>query len=423
MNKPNIILAITDCLRYDAFLNMKITKSAEKIYNQAYAVAPNTFFSVPAIMTGMFPFSFIDDARIKRSIISYLPLVASLLGYEVIFITGNVVTSRAFGYYVPKDGYIEDFIAIRKDMPELKQNTKDEKSLGTMFPNFKNKLKKNHPKIFQKIKFIYDQLRWFTVGKKRMNQNTSFEYKVRGNNINEVLHNILRAKTNNPKFIFLHFMDTHAPYGNPNLSKSQFEIAELLMKKLHHFPYRLKGYEIEHIKELYSGEVEYLDSKLLELLEMIDNYLGFGNTLLTIMSDHGEALGEEGYFTHPGNALVEEVLHVPVAFYGDVARKVDVQYESLFSSYKIYDILYELMKGKSAIKLKTSDEILAVGYKKKQDSETYKPNELCIIKNNKLVRKELNDEFAKAKLEAKITEDKKEYLKKKIDLFKIKSLT
>jgi len=421
MKHPNIILAITDCLRYDAFLNMRVIKEAEKIHKQAYTAAPNTFFSVPAIMTGTFPFSFIDDAKIKHSIISYLPLVASLLGYEIIFITGNVVTSRAFGYYVPKDNYIEDFITSRKDMPELKQDEKNKKTLGTMFPNFKNKLKKEHPKMFRKIKAVYDQLRWFTTGKKRADQNTNFEYKIRGNDINEILYKILQENTNNPKFIFLHYMDTHAPYGNPNLSKSQFRNAELLMKKLYHFPYyRLKHREIENIKELYSGEVEYLDLKLLELLEMIGNHLGFENTLLTIMSDHGEAFGEEGYFVHPSNALIKEVLHVPLAFYGDVARKINGRYESLFSSYRIYDIFYQLIRGKSEIKLKTSDEILAVGYERIPDSKMYKPNELCIIRNSDLIRKDLNDEFTKTMFETKIAEDKKEYLKRKIDLFKIK---
>ncbi len=50
----------------------------------------------------------------------------------------------------------------------------------------------------------------------------------------------------------------------------------------------------------------------------------------------------------------------------------------------------------------------------------YKPNELCVIKSDSLTRKNINDEPARTKFETKIAEDRKEYLKRKIDLFKIK---
>ena len=47
----NIVLIITDCLRYDAFSKyMKIKQYAEKILNKAYSPVPNTFFAMPSLM-------------------------------------------------------------------------------------------------------------------------------------------------------------------------------------------------------------------------------------------------------------------------------------------------------------------------------------------------------------------------------------
>ncbi len=127
--KTNVFIIITDCLRYDAFQNMKIKKYAEKsglVLDNVYSAAPSTFFAVPSILTGTLPFQVIKNARITKEAYTYLPLLAHKYGYQSIFITANVVTSRAYGYYI-KEGVFEDFLTARDiSLNNISENQKNE---------------------------------------------------------------------------------------------------------------------------------------------------------------------------------------------------------------------------------------------------------------------------------------------------------
>jgi arylsulfatase A-like enzyme/Tfp pilus assembly protein PilF len=89
-------------------------------------------------------------------------------------------------------------------------------------------------------------------------------------------------KQTSPWFCFLHFYDPHTAYTPPKP-----------------FP------------QTYSGEVSYVDSVLNQLL----NYLHTGNllstTIVVLLSDHGESLGEHGEASH-GVFLYDATLKVPL---------------------------------------------------------------------------------------------------------------
>jgi arylsulfatase A-like enzyme len=64
-------------------------------------------------------------------------------------------------------------------------------------------------------------------------------------------------------------------------------------------------------KDLYDGEVAYLDHQLGRLLDWLDGH-GYGeNTVVVVVADHGESLGEHGIrFRHVG--LHDTTTHVPL---------------------------------------------------------------------------------------------------------------
>jgi arylsulfatase A-like enzyme len=64
-------------------------------------------------------------------------------------------------------------------------------------------------------------------------------------------------------------------------------------------------------KDLYDGEVAYLDHQLGRLLDWLDGH-GYGeNTIVVVVADHGESLGEHGIrFRHVG--LHDTTTHVPM---------------------------------------------------------------------------------------------------------------
>lgn len=89
-------------------------------------------------------------------------------------------------------------------------------------------------------------------------------------------------KQKQPWFCFLHFFDPHTGYNPPS-------------------PY----------PQTYDGEVAYVDSILKEMLAYLNTSRLFTNTVVVLVSDHGEALGEHGETSH-GVFLYDATLHVPL---------------------------------------------------------------------------------------------------------------
>lgn len=413
----NIVLIITDCLRYDYFRKMRIFSECNHTLSDVYSSAPNTFFAVPSLLTGTLPFQIVKDGRINSGIFSYIPLIAERLGYSSIFITGNVVTSRAYGYFIPS-GVFEDFISERELAPSDFGIVKVDR-----FAKIKNFLRKSVPHLYSLSRQVYRNLTWLLRRRKPKTQNTAFELKIRSERILKVLYELDFSSIKKPIFAFIHLMDTHAPYGSPKLSEKKLKLASTLVSKLYHSPYILKKKEVEVLKELYETEVEYLDESLQKLLDLIDRKLGLDKTLVIIISDHGEAFGEQGIFTHPGDGLVEEILHVPLAFLGGGAKKIKIEGEGVFPSWKIHEIIVKAMAGVENIKIQMVDNMVSIGYRRAQNSQAYIPTRLAFIDKSGIKNiTELEEEGNKESLNDILAPMRRKYLRQQLrrELYGIK---
>jgi len=69
-----------------------------------------------------------------------------------------------------------------------------------------------------------------------------------------------------------------------------------------------------NVKRYYMGEVLYMCSEIGRILRFLENSADRDKTLIVIVADHGESLGEHGiYFDHTG--LYEPQVRVPLVFY------------------------------------------------------------------------------------------------------------
>jgi arylsulfatase A-like enzyme len=130
-----------------------------------------------------------------------------------------------------------------------------------------------------------------------------------------------------PFFLFVNYMEAHAPYRPKGEWREKFlpagvdpaAVAEVVeWKTPREFGYMLgvPGYEITEaqfdlIDALYDGDVAYQDSRLGELLDGLQERGLSGNTIVAIVADHGEQLGEHGMLEHK-MTLYEENIRVPL---------------------------------------------------------------------------------------------------------------
>lgn len=106
-----------------------------------------------------------------------------------------------------------------------------------------------------------------------------------------------RILAKHPYFLYLHYMDVHAPYAerppfsDPKLADDARRIAA------------------------YDSDIHYLDGHLRASFESFGWERG---TVVALTGDHGEELGERGFFGH-ARTLYAEVLNVPLVFFGGSA--------------------------------------------------------------------------------------------------------
>lgn len=126
-----------------------------------------------------------------------------------------------------------------------------------------------------------------------------------------------------PYFAFLHFMEPHYIY-NPvrphHQSYNQESTIRLLFEQRTIYRNRGAYYDgqtslsedtLECLKDLYDGEIRYLDKKLAELFEYLRERGDFGDSLIIIFGDHGELFGENNLIGHHFS-LSDSLLRIPL---------------------------------------------------------------------------------------------------------------
>lgn len=101
----------------------------------------------------------------------------------------------------------------------------------------------------------------------------------------------LKAQSGKPFFVWLHLYDPHYPYDPPA-------------------PFRQK-----YAADLYDGEVAYTDQEIGRFLDGVEKKSPPDKTLVVVLSDHGESLGEHGEYSH-GVFLYESTLRIPLLMSG-----------------------------------------------------------------------------------------------------------
>ncbi len=131
----------------------------------------------------------------------------------------------------------------------------------------------------------------------------------------------LEAHRDESFFAYVHLIDPHDPYDNPDIvaNRSPFEeqpytgrVSGLWVHGIWLGKIALQDPEADraHLAALYDAEIRYADRRLGELFAALSPEV-LRNTLIVFTADHGEELFDHGGWKH-GQTLYEEQIHVPL---------------------------------------------------------------------------------------------------------------
>jgi arylsulfatase A-like enzyme/cytochrome c-type biogenesis protein CcmH/NrfG len=124
----------------------------------------------------------------------------------------------------------------------------------------------------------------------------------------------LSAHPAGPHFVWVHLYDPHDPYEPP------------------------PPYSRIYRDHLYDGEIAYADSALANFISFLKKHGWYENSLVVVVGDHGEGLGEHHENTH-GIFLYDSTTHVPLIFKLPQASAVLTKVKVVDAQVRTTDIL------------------------------------------------------------------------------------
>ncbi len=129
----------------------------------------------------------------------------------------------------------------------------------------------------------------------------------------------LNAHPTGPHFVWVHLYDPHDPYEPP------------------------PPYSQTYKDHLYDGEIAYADSALANFVAYLKKQGWYENSVVIVVGDHGEGLGEHHEDTH-GIFLYDSTTHVPLilklAGRGDAGKMVNAQVRTTDILPTVLDLLH-----------------------------------------------------------------------------------
>lgn len=285
----NIILLTVDALRADHVswhgYERNTTPLLEEfskrctVFESAYAASSHTRESVPSLLTGRHPTDAVGDGFTRGA--ETLPMLLPD-EYATAAFHSNPYVSRAYSY--------------------------DEG-----FDTFYDNLRIGQNKILALVQRALDK---FVLSRG--------QYHARAEEINSRALSWLSSLSEiQPFFLWNHYMDVHGPYNPPEgFTKWSDTVSNTEAQRLYD---TLSGdespteEEIELSKNLYDGEIRYVDAQIGQFINAIKTRGLLEESLVIITSDHGDLFGEYGRYAHP-RYVYPELTKVPLIISGpDIA--------------------------------------------------------------------------------------------------------
>jgi arylsulfatase A-like enzyme len=324
----SVVLVTVDCLRADHVGHLGYTRPttpfldclAEEsmVFRNAIAAGAPTYYCLPALLASRYPLA------LGRDLIGLAPgesTVASVLqeyGFATAaFTAGNPYISAQFGYDQGFDVFCDFLRGYGPDQPE---DTQQGSGFHSRANRFISKMCHSVPALgsaYDEFYFRYCQLQ-------SNGENGSLDSLRRFPSADVIVDRAITWLTENfgkPFFLWLHFMDPHAPYfpkpealqamGDGQLRAKEARYLNSYWARSGISQQRLHGKRDDIIK-LYDAGVRWADEQIRRLTEKLIDLNVWDQCLLAVTADHGEEFLDHGGRFHAPVKLTDELIHVPL---------------------------------------------------------------------------------------------------------------
>lgn len=137
------------------------------------------------------------------------------------------------------------------------------------------------------------------------------------------------AEESRPLFLYVHLMDPHSPY-DPPLDTMRSLYADYVASSPGREPDASDFANVRHAVRRYNGEVRNADEALGDFVDDLRDRDEFTESLLLVVSDHGEEFLDHGGLYH-GQNLFEEQVHIPMLLKAPHNRFAGTQVDGIVS--------------------------------------------------------------------------------------------
>ncbi len=155
----------------------------------------------------------------------------------------------------------------------------------------------------------------------------------------------LNAQSTRPFFVWVHFYDAHQPYHPPEQFRKQYP------------------------NDLYDAEIAYDDQQLGRFLDAVRKKSPAGKTLIVLLADHGESLGDHGEYEH-GVFLYDSTVRIPWIMVGPgIPAGVRIQQQA--REIDVLPTILDLLGGKASSAAQGTSMVPALSGKQVPSTYSY----------------------------------------------------
>ena len=319
MTRPNVLFLVMDTARAQSVLpsenpgvmpNLESFQEEATTFSDAITSAPWTLPSHASMFTGQYT---TDHGTNAGSLIfepDVKPLAEQLCqsGYETMAISNNSWISPEFGFDAGFDHFYGGWELLRGGV-DLQEVVRENSSRIQQFKEIVDKLTINNlHKTILNTAYAWGYHRRYDYGAKFTN------YRIKR----------LLSKTwdrSQPFFMFVNYLEPHLTYDPPKPYRWKYIPDDLSREQLESVDQEPWEYlagnvdmaedDFRALEALYEGELNYLDYRLGQLFDFLRSEDIFDETLVFVVGDHGENIGDHGLMDHQ-YCLNDTLLRVPL---------------------------------------------------------------------------------------------------------------